>query len=401
MTLDPASFNFIQNYFIQRISAQYQTMIGYANNLLYIFAVIEITFFGLMWALQKKSSFDQLFLKGLKICFIFFIVTNFPYLCKVILESFAQMGGIVGATKNLTDIIFNPALLWKYGYDPGVNLLKIATESYGIGLPLLYLVLGLSVLLTFGLFIIQIILQILGFYFISFTALIALPLGVFTPTADMFTQALTNVLKAGVRVMVIIIITGIAVSIWNLYDTVKITQDTSLNPILGLLFSGLLFLYLARYLPRMAANTIGRIFMREPQSVQHENNVSVPSSAGAGHMTDGSTTLAAAAMGHPNDSQASTMAASLTNGSAAPSVSVTTSTSHRAPLNITSKALRNQLMERQTASSVMDEQKQLLIVSEKQLEHIRKALVETLKQQADNVNTTNEEFDDENWRTTH
>jgi len=401
MTLDPSSFNFIQNYFIQRISAQYQVMIGYANTLLYIFAVIELTFFGLMWALQKRSSFDQLFLKGLKICFIFFIVTNFPYLCKVIFESFAQMCGLVGATKNLADIIFNPALLWQYGYDPGVSLLKIATESYGVGLPLLYLVLGLSILLTFGLFIIQIVLQILGFYFVSFTALITLPLGVFTPTVDMFAQALTNVLKAGVRVMVIIMITGIAVSIWNLYDVVKITPESNLNQILGLLFSGLLFLYLARYLPRMAANTIGRIFMRELDAVKHDSSVSVSSGGGGINVKDGSTTLAAAT-GQSSNIQASTTAASLTNGGA-PSVSVSTSTSHRSTphSNITSKALRNQLAQRQTASSATDEQKQLLIVSEKQLEQIKKTLVKALKQQTNNVNDSHKEFDDENWRTTH
>lgn len=401
MTLDPASFNFIQNYFIQRISSQYQVMIGYANNLLYIFAVIELTFFGLMWALQQKSSFDQLLLKGFKICFIFFIVTNFPYLCKVILESFAQMGGIVGTTKNLTDVIFNPALIWQYGYDSGIHLLKIATESSGIGLPLLDLVLGLSILFVFGLFIIQIILQILGFYFISFTALILLPLGIFTPTADMFPQALTNVLKAGVRVMVIIMITGIAVSIWNLYDIIEINQDSNLNQILGLLFSGILFLYLARYLPRMAANTIGRIFMREPYMIKQENNTST-SSRGGGSVTGGVTMSGSSTMSNPDNIQTSITAAALTSPST-PSVSVTTSTSHRniPHFNVSAKRLGNQLIERQASSSLMDEQKQLLIVSEKQLENIKKALIKSLTKQTKTTTFSHKEFEDENWRTTH
>jgi len=406
MTLDPASFNFIQNYFIQRISTQYQVLIGYANHLLYIFAVVELTFFGLMWALKQESSFDQLFLKGFKICLIFFLVTNFPYLCKLIIESFAQIGGMVGTTNNLTDIIFNPASLWQYGYDPGISLLKIATQSSGVGLPILELVLGLSILLTFTLFIIQIILQILGFYFISFTALITLPLGVFTPNADMLTQALTNVLKAGVRVMVIIMITGVAVSVWNLYGVIKITQDSNLNQILGLLFSGILFLCLAKYIPKVAANTIGRIFMQELPTSKNQTNISMSSRAGTGVVvTDGSKASAFSMANHPNNMQASTAVTSLATTST-PSVAVTTSMASRNTphVNITSKTLRNQLIGKSADSQTMAEQKHLLIVSEKQIENIKKALLQALEKQIhprDDTNTPHKEFDDENWRTSH
>jgi P-type conjugative transfer protein TrbL len=401
MTLDPSSVNFIQHYFLQGLGTHYQTVIGYANDLLYIFATLEIVFFGLMWALKQNAGFDRLFLKGFKICFIFFLVTHFPYLCNLIIESFAKIGGTVSATNNFADIIFNPAILWQYGYDPGISLLKMATQSYGFGLPLLELVLGLSILLTFALFIIQIILQVLGFYFVSLTALICLPVGVFSPSTNMLSQALTHVLKAGVRVMVIVIIADIAAGIWNSYGVITVTQDTNLTPILGLLFSGILFLCLAKYAPKITTGTVGRIFTPK-SSNQQQTTVSISPHTSASKSVDFSS--APVASSETNTTIAAASAATLFSGTTSSATIAIAPSSHQntPPLSITPKALRHQMINRSTREMVQLEKKPVLILSEKQFDDIKKALLDTLAKKSHhvkNTKNTHKEFDDENWRT--
>ena len=355
-----------------------------------------------MWALRQASSFDKLFLKGFKICFIFFLVTHFPHLCNLVLKSFFQIAGTVGATKNLTHIIFNPALLWQYGYDPGVNLLKMATESSGIGLPFLELVLGFGILFTFALLIIQIIVQILSFYFISFAAIIALPFGVFTFGSDMLNQALTNVLKAGVRVMVVIIITGIAANIWNLYGIVKITPESNLNPILGLLFSGLLFLSLLRYLPKITASTIGNLFIQQPSAAKSPDiNVSAINKTNTA--SDPYHTSIASTNG-ANNTQTANVATRTTASMSAIDIKNSSLNSRTSSPHITVKTLDSQLAKTTKDNHSLTLEKHWPLKSKEEIELIKTALFETFIKQMHSQKTEkslNKKTDTENWRTPH
>jgi type IV secretion system protein TrbL len=267
MNIDPGTITLIQTTFLQQLTGVFTTVTHYALNLLYIFAALELVIFGIAWALQQGIAWERLFFKVLKIGLIFFLIQNYAYLLNTILQSFVNVGGIVAHTKHLTGFVFNPAKIWRYGYDIGLNLLKIASLSSSIGLSLIQITLGMGILLSFGLLGIQIILQVVGFYLVSLTALILLPFGAFNPSADMFSQSVKAVFKAGVRVMVLIMVLGIAVTIWSGLHLGKmaVSPDININQILGLFFSALLFLYLAIRLPQIVSEVIGKIHIRSPE----------------------------------------------------------------------------------------------------------------------------------------
>lgn len=258
MTIDPGVVTLIQTKFLQHINIAFDTVSQYALNLLYLFAILELVFFGLIWALQQSAGWDRLFIKVLKIGLIFLIIQNFAYLLDTIVNSFAQIAGITVKNSKVAQFIFNPAKIWQYGYNAGLYLLQQAATSSNFGLTLIQTSLGMGILLAFGLLGIQIIIQVVGFYMIGLVALILLPFGTFDPSIKMFDKSIQSVLQAGVRVMVLILIIGIAVSVWDDFNLSEMaTATVSISQPLGLFFSALLFLGMAIYLPKVAANTVG------------------------------------------------------------------------------------------------------------------------------------------------
>ncbi|MBN1684594.1 MAG: type IV secretion system protein [Gammaproteobacteria bacterium] len=262
MMIDPGVITLIQNTFLQHVQDAFASVSHYARNLLYIFAGIELVLFGLIWALQQGGEWERLFFKVLKIGLILFIIQNYTYLFNIIIQSFVDVGSSIVTVSNLSQVIFNPAHIWQFGYNIGLNLIKAATLSNGIGIILVLLILGIGILLTFGLLGIQIVLQMVGFYVIALISLIFLPFGVFEPSAGMFEKSIQSVLKAGVRVMVLMMVIGIALVTWNILGLTRITAPYNINVPLGLFFSSLLFLYLSIKLPKMAAHVVGEISSR-------------------------------------------------------------------------------------------------------------------------------------------
>jgi len=272
--IDPGAITFIQTTFLQHLQSAFYVVLRYALNLLYLFAAMEVVLFGLLWALQQGIGWERIFFKVLKIGLILFIIQAFPSLLNSIIQSFADIGGKVTQTNHLSRLIFDPANIWQYGYDIGLQLLKLAVLSSGIGLALLQIILGIGILLVFGLLGIQIVLQIVAFYLVSLTALIMLPLGVFNPTAAFFENGIQSVLKAGVRVMTLIIVMGIAVTVWNGFHFTELQTNFNINEPLGLFFTALLFLLLAIKLPQYASEVIGQMSM-QLSSNQNSHTVEV------------------------------------------------------------------------------------------------------------------------------
>jgi type IV secretory pathway TrbL component len=260
MHLDPSVVTLIQSNFLQHVGAAFGVVSHYALNLLYIFTALEVALFGIGWALQQEAGWGKLFFKVVKIGLIFTIIYNYPDLLSSIINSFATIAGMVVNKAKLDALIFNPTQIWQYGYDFGIFLLKSATEVSGMGLIIILTSLGMGVLLVFALLGIQVVVQLVGFYFVALVALILLPLGIFEPSRRMFDRSVQTVLQAGVRVMTVIVVIGVAALVWDGFKLEDMGEVMgNLNQSLGLFFSALLFLFLAIYLPRLAASVVGEI----------------------------------------------------------------------------------------------------------------------------------------------
>ena len=273
--LDLAVITLIQNTFLKQIQNSFGTAIHYANNLLVIFAAIELAIFGFLWALSSDSSLGNAFLKLLKIGLIFFILKEYTHLLNVLFKSFVHIAGDVGNETAEKTYVNNPALFWQYAYKTGVALIQNATQSNSIGFVFTQLSLGFGILLVFGLLGIQLLIYYIGFYLVAFVALIFIPISVLSSTGGILHKSIYSILQAGIRLMVALIIAAIAVAIWQNFNLDNATTDISstLSTTLGLLFSGLIFLALARYLPPLAADTIGSII--NTTSLERESSTAV------------------------------------------------------------------------------------------------------------------------------
>lgn len=290
--IDPGTITLVQTTFLQHLNATFSVTATYALRMLYLFATLEIVIFGLVWALQRDVNWGKLLFKVLKISIIFFIIQNFPWLLNSIISSFAALSGIViSGGKAVAQYIFNPAIIWQYGYDAGLHLLQAATLSTNFGMVLIQVFLGGGILLVFGLLGIQVVLQVIAFYLVAFAGLILLPFGTFSPSSKMFDKTVQSVLQAGVRVMVLIIIIGIGVTVW---DTFNLTEAAGghikISQPLGLFFTALLFLYLAIQAPKIVAASVGEIssniFHEGVAPVVEVTKESSVASASTGQMVD-------------------------------------------------------------------------------------------------------------------
>lgn len=384
--IDPGSITFIQNTFLQHLNAAFDSAARYALNILYLFAALELAIVGLFWSLQQEMLWGRLFFKILKIGLIFFVIQNYSFLLNTIVRSFAQLGGIVASTDSMTQVIFNPATIWLYGYDVSIGLLRLAANSSSVGLSLLQVILGMGILFMMGLMGIQIVLQIVGFYLVSFAALIFMPFGVFNPSAAFFDQSIQSVLKAGVRVMVLILVVGIAVTVWHFFkldDTQTVNNlltSNTINQPLGLFFSALLFLYLAMRLPKMVSETVGHVVSRFGSEtvpvVAHSTTTSWP----ALEVKSGPSSVQAAVSISPFsvESNAHWMNEFSSSSGGMPPVSmgagVTSTGSLASPLNVGSSSLLSSEDTRLARASTVERS-----ISETTLRKLKKTFLEVLE----------------------
>ncbi len=287
LTLDPGVVTKIAGVFIEKLQLAWLLVANYAYNSLYLFAAFELVMFGLLWALQRNGGIERLFFRVIKIGLIFFIISNYSWLIELILRSFTQISCDVVDLETLRTFLSDPSKLWQFGYDAGVNILKVATNEQGLGLALIQILLGLGILFNFGCLGIQVVLQLVGFYLVALGGLIVLPFGVFEPTRKLFDEGVRSLIKAGMRLMTTMIIVGVMVTIWNQFDleTLTGTDDFNLNLPLGLFFSAFLALALLKYLPKMIGEMVGTlsgIIFADRSGVQVSVDQVVPLASGSG-----------------------------------------------------------------------------------------------------------------------
>lgn len=258
--IDPNVVTKIQAVFLNNIYPAFSKIADYAFKLLYLFTVLELAMFGMIWALQRDIAWEKLIFKIIKIGLIFFVIQNYPYLIETIMHSFIKLSGVIVNKAEAAQYVFNPAKIWQYGYDFGVNLLHSATTAgSNFGLAMIYILLGVGILLVFGLLGIQMVVQMLSFYLVALGSLIFLPFGAFSLGRNMFDKAVQAVFQAGIRLMGLITVIGIAMIIWDSFGLIDIqdNQNPNINQCLGLFFSALLFLCLAFYLPKILSQVVG------------------------------------------------------------------------------------------------------------------------------------------------
>lgn len=256
----PGVISLIQNGFVDKLSGAYDSFAAYAMILFAIVATIELVLFGLMWAMRRDEMLATFLLKIIKLGLIFLVISSYPYLMQQLINGFTQ-AAFTHVGTNTSAYIFNPAKLWEFGYDASISMLKLANDygSLNVSMGIIYIILGFGLLLLFTLIGAQIVLVVAGFYIVSLLALLLIPLGAFSPVKNLFERALQGVIQIGARVFALILVIGVAVTIWSQFDIGDISATTTLDKPLGLFFSALIVWILALKIPKFAADLVGHL----------------------------------------------------------------------------------------------------------------------------------------------
>lgn len=276
MSLDPGIYSQVQTSMVSTLNTVLAASIGYSQDLLYLTAGIEVVLFALLWILQGNNAFGRLILTVLKIGFILMAINEFTTWLDQLLNSFSQISANASNAHQALQLLETPGQIWQFGYDSAILLLKTASnDGLSVGLSLLLTTLGLGILLVFGLIGARLVVQLAAFYVTALVSLLFLPLGILRPTSDFAYRGLQSVLKSGVALLTLMLILTVATSIWQ---GNALPTDFNLNQVLGVFFSGLIFLLMAQWLPGIAASAVGHI---RPLLLDSSPTISVTSQAAA------------------------------------------------------------------------------------------------------------------------
>lgn len=268
--IDATVVSLLQNSLLDHAQSGVSQITGYAQNLIYLLTIIEIGLLGLLWTIHQDSMWGELIFKIIKIGLIFFIVSNAPYLLKLITQSFAQISSDIGAQSQTATYVKNPGKLWAFVYDSSIKLLKQAAQhDAGSSLGLIQILLSFGIILSMTMMIVQIIFQLAAFYLVSIFSLLFLPLGVLNVGQPFIGNSITQVLRAGVRVLVVLLVVSIAITIWSSFglDNPDSTIQLKINSSLGLFISAFVFAYLATKLPNIVAQAVGEFETKKAPQV--------------------------------------------------------------------------------------------------------------------------------------
>ncbi len=366
INFDVTYINAIENVFLHNLTVGFAILTTYARHLLYYFIVFEIIFAGFSWALYQSQLAERLFFQLLKVGLILFIVSNYAYLLDGFLKSFLMIGDQINQ-QDLQNFLLNPGYLWQYGYDFALDILKIAASADGFALPIIMIALGFGILLVIGIFGIQIFLQVVAFYLVAVVSLLMIPLSVFSPLRDFFSQSIKGLLQAGIRLFVQMLIVSVAVMTWSNLMGEHFTSDMNINAPLGIFFSGLLFVFASAYLPKVVAKLVGNIHWQDTPMVINTTLTSVgavSAPAGGSGMVSGAVSAAVLVQPVTSATQQAAMQAALANAPQASSASMI------------SQALRSELAKTHIPTSAL---KGLSTQYRQELEKQRKENIKLLK----------------------
>ena len=269
-TISPMVLNTIQSEFLKHIGHIFESATTNATTIFISMATLELVVFGIIWAMRAENVFMEFIFKVIKLTVIFSVISYLPAIAAALLDNVTYIANNIYKTSNATKLILNPGYIWQYGFDASIGLLKAAaagastasttsTAAASGGISTLYYLLGFGSLFLFCLIGAQIIVIMCGFYLVSLAALFLIPFGALTVMKDFFHQAVTNLIKLAVKVMVLVIIMSVAIKIWSQFDLKSFSSTTRIDQPLGLFFSTLVICILVYSLPKLVANTVGHV----------------------------------------------------------------------------------------------------------------------------------------------
>ena len=247
--------NDILHSFVGTLSQGYHNLIDEARWLLGILIALEITFFGIWWALGADNRVVEGLKKILKFGFWIWLVTEFPQIVGWVIESFTEAGFRAVGFWGDRSILMNPGNIMDSFFIAALPIIDAmdTVSWYEIGeLSILALAL-MGLFMAYLIIAAQIFLVTVEYYIISGLAVILLPFGVFKPTSFLAEKTISALISFGIKYMVLALIVGL---VGPVLATLVPVANHDINNALSVVAASLLIAFLVWSAPRMAAGLI-------------------------------------------------------------------------------------------------------------------------------------------------
>lgn len=227
--------------FVHAFSLRFSTVHAYANNLLRIFILIELIFFGIYLAIEGGDAIASLFKKILVIGAFQFLVSSYVTLVDALRDSFVGIGlaGQMGAGTLSLSQFLDPSALISHGLTvvyPIFEKQSLMGIIFGGGaFKGLTLLAAIFILLAFVWMGMQIFLISIEFYIITTLAVVMIPFGLFKPTAFLADRAFGSIFAVCIKLMVLAFVASVSLPVVQglAFSTDNPTLNESLTLLIG------------------------------------------------------------------------------------------------------------------------------------------------------------------------
>ena len=225
---------------------------------------IDITLAGLFWAMSADDDvIARLIKKTLYIGFFAFIIGNFNSLCRVVFESFSQLGlKAAGSALSSADFL-RPGKLAQVGVDAGKPLLEAASGlmgyvSFFTNFVQIFVLLVAWVIVVAAFFIlaVQLFITLIEFKLTTLAGFVLIPFALFNTTSFLAETVLGNVVASGVKILVLAVIVGIGTSLFSEFTQGFGGDQPTIEDALAIMLAALSLFGLGIFAPSVAAGLV-------------------------------------------------------------------------------------------------------------------------------------------------
>jgi type IV secretion system protein TrbL len=225
---------------------------------------IDVTLAALFWAwVPGEDVLARLIKKTLYVGFFAFIIGNFQALSTIILASFSGLGLKAAGGGLSAEDFLRPGRVAAAGISAAKPMLEAAAELSGFPaffeniVQVVVLLIGwLLVVIAFFIISVQIFVCVLEFKLTTLAGFVLVPFGLFGRTAFLAERVLGNVIAAGVKVLVLAVITGIGSSLFSEFTAAIGPGQPNLETVLALALASLTLLGLSIFGPGIASGLV-------------------------------------------------------------------------------------------------------------------------------------------------
>jgi type IV secretion system protein TrbL len=225
---------------------------------------IDVTLAALFWAWAPgEDVLARLIKKTLYVGFFAFIIGNFQALSTIILASFSGLGLKAAGGGLSAEDFLRPGRVAAAGISAAKPMLEAAAELSGFPaffeniVQVVVLLIGwLLVVVAFFIISVQIFVCVLEFKLTTLAGFVLVPFGLFGRTAFLAERVLGNVIAAGVKVLVLAVITGIGSSLFSEFTAAIGPGQPNLETVLALALASLALLGLSIFGPGIASGLV-------------------------------------------------------------------------------------------------------------------------------------------------